>query len=85
MGGRVGRGKHAEGNHVNVVETECRRRTLIQLVIPLPNRLWVLGPNLPQHGLAFAKRGRALTDIYECGLFACQEVEENAELFQFAF
>ena len=85
VGGRVGRGKHAEGNHVNVVETECRRRTLIMLAIPLPKRLWLLGPNLQQHGLAFMKRGRAFTEICECGIFACQEVDENAELLRIAF
>ena len=41
MGGRVVRRKHAEGSHVNVVETDRRRRTLIQLMIPLSNRLWL--------------------------------------------
>ena len=84
MGGWVVRRKHAEGSHVNVVEADHRRRTLIQFVIPLPNRLWLLGPDPPQHGLASTERGRARTEICERGLFACQEVDENAELFRIA-
>ena len=74
MGGRFVRGGHAVGSRVDVVEADRRRRTLIQLVITLSYRLWLLGLNLPQHGLAFTKRGRALTEICKCGLFDSQEV-----------